>query len=165
MTSSPYEEIFKKLNDSQVRYLTVGGFAVVLHGHLRTTSDIDLVLSLDKENTLSAIQVLESLGFRPRPPVPFKDFSDENRRKQWISEKGLTVFSIFSAKFPGMEIDLFVEEPFDFDVYYKRSEKVKLFTTFAQVISVDDLIEMKRKVGRPLDLEDVKVLESNREQK
>jgi len=37
-----FEPVLKILNDAGVRYLIVGGVAVVLHGFLRTTGDLDL---------------------------------------------------------------------------------------------------------------------------
>lgn len=43
---SAIESVLKALNDSGVRYLVVGGIAVVMHGHLRTTADLDLVVDL-----------------------------------------------------------------------------------------------------------------------
>jgi hypothetical protein len=38
------------LEEAQVRYLVVGGVAVVLHGHLRVTADLDLVVQLTPDN-------------------------------------------------------------------------------------------------------------------
>jgi hypothetical protein len=37
----PIETVLATLNEAGVRYLVVGGVAVVLHGHLRTTADLD----------------------------------------------------------------------------------------------------------------------------
>lgn len=39
-----YEEIIRKLNDAGVRYAIVGGMAVNLHGHIRMTADLDIIL-------------------------------------------------------------------------------------------------------------------------
>ena len=39
------EQVLSALNASRVRYLVVGGVAVVLHGHLRATADLDLSIS------------------------------------------------------------------------------------------------------------------------
>jgi ABC-type tungstate transport system permease subunit len=41
---SLFEPVFEALNGAQVRYVVVGGFATVLHGHARLTADIDLVI-------------------------------------------------------------------------------------------------------------------------
>lgn len=63
------ERALQALNSAGVRYLVVGGVAVVLHGHLRTTADLDLVVQLERENVLKAVRALAGLGYRPRAPV------------------------------------------------------------------------------------------------
>ena len=37
-----FKELLRSLNDEHVRYLVVVGYAVILHGHPRTTIDLDL---------------------------------------------------------------------------------------------------------------------------
>ncbi len=44
--------IIKSLNEEKVDYIIIGGYAVILHGFLRATEDIDIVLKLTKENIL-----------------------------------------------------------------------------------------------------------------
>ena len=160
MAPHPIEQVLAALNAEEVRYLVVGGVAVVLHGHLRTTADLDLVVALAGENARKAMAALGRLGFQPRAPVPVEDFAEEGKRRAWIEEKGLTVFSLWSARVPGLEVDLFVEEPFDFDAAYARAVRVTLDTTTAAVASLEDLLRLKRAAGRPQDLADVEALEA-----
>lgn len=141
-----------------VRYLVVGGVAVVLHGHLRTTADLDLVVQLDPDNARRAIGALSRLGYRARAPVPAEAFADASARAAWKDEKGLTVFSLWSDRFPALEVDLFVEEPFAFDEAYARAARVPLDTTTVSVVSMADLIALKEAAGRPVDLSDVEAL-------
>lgn len=42
------EQVSEALNRARVRYLVVGGVAVALHGYLRTTADLDLVVQLSR---------------------------------------------------------------------------------------------------------------------
>jgi Nucleotidyl transferase of unknown function (DUF2204) len=42
--------ICRSLNREGVRYLLIGGFAVILHGLVRTTKDIDLLIDPSEEN-------------------------------------------------------------------------------------------------------------------
>ena len=146
------------LNDAGVRSLVVGGVAVVLHGHLRTTADLDLVLELEPENVRAAIAVLAGEGYRPRAPVLIEDFADPATRRSWIEEKNLEVFSLWHPDRPGCEIDLFVTEPFDFSTVYARRIDVRIERARAPVIALDDLIALKRAAGRNRDLEDVQAL-------
>jgi len=54
--------IFRALNDADVHYLIVGGLAVVAHGYVRFTQDIDLVIQLERENVLRAMNALTAIG-------------------------------------------------------------------------------------------------------
>lgn len=152
--------IFQALEAAEVRYLVVGGVAVVMHGHPRFTADLDLVVSLDSANALAAVRALGTLGYRPRAPVPAEQFADADVRRTWIAEKGLTVFSLWSPDHPGTDVDLFVDEPFAFEVSYARGVRADLGTTQAMVVSLEDLVELKRRAGRPRDLEDIAALEA-----
>jgi predicted nucleotidyltransferase len=143
VTAHPIEQVLEALERGGVRYLVVGGVAVVLHGHLRTTADLDLA----------------SLGFTPRAPVPAEQFADAAVRQGWIEEKGLTVFTLWSERQPGLEVDLFVSEPFDFEAAWSRRVTVQLDSTRATVAGLDDLLALKRSAGRPQDLADVAALE------
>lgn len=157
------EGILDALNRVHVRYLVVGGVAVVLHGYLRTTADLDLVIQLERENLRRAMNALSELRYRPRAPVPAEAFAEQPIREQWIREKGLQVFSLWSPAHPTLEIDLFVSEPFDFDAVYARALRVPLEKTEAIVIALEDLIALKKQVGRPRDQEDIAALESLRD--
>lgn len=154
------ERVLERLNEEQVRYLVVGGVAVVLHGYLRTTADLDLVIDLREENVRRALRALESLGYRPRAPVAASDFADPATRESWVREKGLEVFSLWSDGFPGLEVDLFVREPFDFAAVYSAVDPVQLARTAVRVVPRPLLIDMKRRTGRPRDLEDIAALQA-----
>lgn len=152
------EWVLTALEREGVRYLVVGGVAVVLHGHLRTTLDLDLVLQLDRDNLERALKAFADLGFQPQAPVPLHSFADRRNRESWRREKNMTVFSLWHADHPGFAVDLFVEEPFDFDAVYRRALRVPLQGLQATVVSRDDLVAMKRATGRAQDLEDVAAL-------
>lgn len=158
MTAHPIEQVLSALNTNGVRYLVVGGVAVVLHGHLRTTADLDLVVSLEPANARRAIQALTGLGYRPRAPVAAERFADAAERAAWIAEKGLTIFSLWSDRLPSLEVDLFVHEPFDFEQAWERRVTVSLDTTTATVVPLQDLLALKREARRPQDLADVEAL-------
>jgi hypothetical protein len=138
----------------------VGGVAVVLHGHPRFTADLDLVLALDAVNVRAAIAALSELGYRPRAPVRAEDLADPDQRADWIRNKGMIVFSLASPAHPTTEVDLFVEEPFPFEAAYRRASWTDLGETRVPVASISDLVEMKRRAGRPQDLEDVRQLDA-----
>lgn len=157
-----FDQIFTALNDAGVRYLVVGGVAVVIHGHPRMTADLDLVVEFTPENTLRATHALESIGYQPRLPVKFSQFADEKTREAWIVEKGMMVFSLWNPKIPATEIDLFAREPFDFIEAFARALHVEIGEIKVSVASIADLIILKEKAGRTKDLEDIEALKSIR---
>ena len=157
-TENDFDLVFAALAKRQVRYLVVGGVAVVLHGVPRFTADLDLVLALDPANVLAALDALAGLAYRPRAPVSLQDFADPASRRDWIEDKGLTVFSLWSPDHPATEIDLFIEEPFPFDEVFARATRVDLGANQVAVASIADLVELKRRADRPRDREDVERL-------
>lgn len=165
MEQRSVEAIARALNEADVRYLVVGGLAVVAHGHVRLTADVDLVLDPDPVALTRAIQALSSLGYRPRAPVPFEAFADPMQRAAWVRDKGITVFSLQSPDHKATEVDLFVETPFDFDSTFLRGVTLEVAKGVpATFVSVQDLIAMKRESGRPQDREDVAALLALREE-
>lgn len=159
------EAIVRALERAPCRYLIAGGLAVVAHGHVRFTADIDLVLDPSPESLGRAIAALEGLGYRPRAPVPFERFADPAARAAWVRDKGLTVFSAASPEHPSTELDLFVEPPFDFERAYGRARRLELAPGLvATFVGLADLLEMKRRAGRPQDLVDVEALRALHEE-
>jgi hypothetical protein len=157
------ETIAQALEHAGVRYLIAGGLAVVAHGFVRFTADLDLVLDPDPGALRAAVTALDGLGYRPRAPVAFEEFADRAMRARWASEKGMSVFSAASPAHPATEIDLFLEPPFDFEAAHARAERFELSPgVSATFVSLADLLAMKRAVGRPQDLQDVAALEALR---
>ena len=109
------DALARALESANARYLIVGGMAVVAHGYVRLTVDLDIVLDPEPAALARALEALSNLGYRPRAPVPIEAFADAEHRKRWASETGLAVFSLFSPEHNRTELDLFLECPFDFE--------------------------------------------------
>jgi hypothetical protein len=155
-----FRPVFSALKSQGVRYVAVGGLAVVLHGFARLTADIDLILDLEPDNARRAIEGLVAAGLVPRPPVDAYDFCDERIRRTWIEEKGMRVFSLWAPMNPMLEVDLFVESPVPFPDLWDRSVLVEAGDISIRIASIKDLIALKRVAGRALDLEDIAALTS-----
>lgn len=153
------ERVLRALEAAGVRYLVVGGVAVVLHGHPRFTADLDLAIALEPANVHAAFAALAGLGYRPRVPVSAALFADTGERQRLVLEKSLTVLSFASPELPMTEVDVFADPPFAFDETWDRATVVDLGEVPVRVVSIRDVVAMKRRVGRPKDLEDVAMLE------
>jgi hypothetical protein len=84
---SLFEPIIDAMNRADVRYVVVGGVAVVLHGYARLTADLDLAVDLAPVEAAKAIDVLVDLGLVPTVPVDPSGFADPLVRAAWVSEK------------------------------------------------------------------------------
>lgn len=153
------EAVVRALNTANVRYLVAGGLAVVAHGHLRFTADVDLILDLEEPNVARAIAALQGLGYRPRAPVAFEDFADAGKRAEWMRDRNIVVFSVYSPAHEATEIDLFVEPPMEFEAAYRGAARLDVAPgVTATFLGRHDLIRLKREAGRPQDLLDVEML-------
>lgn len=148
-------KLFSDLNSKNIRYLVAGGVAVNLYGIERATGDIDIVVHLERHNIERFAEAMKELGFRPKAPVKIEDFADEGKRKEWVQEKDMKVFSIYDPKNPFFLLDVFVEEPFDFNTVYKERRMMKAGKVVIPVVPIRRLIEMKKKADRPQDRADV----------
>ena len=159
MKLTSVEAIVGALNAAGVRYLVAGGLAVNAHGYLRFTKDVDLVLSLDRDNILRALTALSALGYAPTIPVTAEQFADPKVRRSWIQEKNMRVFQLWSDHHRETPIDLFVEEPFDF-IEEDSQALVKQLSGAGEVrfVSLRSLIRMKETADRPQDRIDVEHL-------
>ncbi len=63
MLNEDFKEFIQSLNDNQVRYLVVGGYAVALHGYPRYTEGIDIWIELSPANAGRIIRALEQFSF------------------------------------------------------------------------------------------------------
>jgi hypothetical protein len=163
MEFSHMEQIFGALNDAQVRYLVVGGLAVIAHGYLRYTNDLDLVIELDDANVRRAMEVLTALGYRAKVPVDAVEFANPLTRASWILDKGMRVFQLVSERFAREPIDVFVKEPFNVRAELATCEWLPVGPTLKiPVVSRRQLLAMKQEAGRPKDLLDIEYLEKLR---
>jgi len=152
MKVASLETIFSALQKAEVRYLVVGGLAVIAHGYTRLTQDIDLVLDFSPDSLSRALTALESLGYRPLVPVKLRDFGDAALREQWKDEKNMKVFQVVSDVYPDAPIDLFITEPFAFGVEYARAKWYALSNEIEiPVVSLPALMAMKAAAGRDHD--------------
>jgi hypothetical protein len=153
-----FEPIFAALDAAGVRYVVVGGVAVVLHGHARFTADLDIAIDLSPDGTRDAMAALGGLGLRPRLPVSAGDFADPEIRAGWVRERGMQVFSLYDPGEPLRSVDVFVENPIAFEDLWARSEVVELEGVQTRIASIADLIELKRRADRPQDRTDIDAL-------
>ena len=159
MKLASFEAITKALNTAGVRYLVAGGMAVNAHGYVRLTQDVDLVIQLESRNVRSALDALGSLGYRPTAPVTPAAFAEPEQRARWIEEKRMLVLNLQSDPHRETPVDVFVSEPFDFDLEYEAALKGEVAPGLTvRFVSIPTLIAMKTLANRPRDVDDIQHL-------
>ena len=146
------ERLVKALNQQKIPYAIVGGVAVALHGAPRGTIDIDIVIKHTARVFKSVETCLKGLGFLPRLPVTANEvfsFKDE-----YISRRNLIAWSFYNPTNPLEVIDIILTH----DLSDMKTVNKRMGPSTLKVLAVEDLINMKKKSGRPQDIEDIKVL-------
>ena len=150
------EKICGALRDAGVRYAIVGGYAVALHGAVRGTLDIDVVVRWTRAALIRAEAALNAIGLVSRLPVTAREVYDF--RDEYIRNRNLTAWNFSNPDDLLEQVDIIITD----DLAGKRTKTVALPTGPVHVLSVPDLIAMKRRSGQPQDLEDVRALEKLR---
>lgn len=155
-----FKQAIAALSESGARYCVVGGFAVSLHGIPRMTYDLDIVVLLDLANLKRVDGALRSLGLAPRAPVELADLADDGVRREWLTDRNLMALSYGDPADPLREVDVLVSPPVDSVLkLVTRAKLVAVGNLTVPLVAISDLIEMKRRAGRPQDLADVAHLE------
>lgn len=151
-------ELLNHFQDSHFDFVIAGRVAAALHGGSRVTFDLDVVPNLAPDSWSATVDLLWSLGVRPRIPEPLERIRDAEQVRRWQNEKGMLALN-FRTPDGSAEVELLVSESSRFDALRKSADTVTVAGRTFFVASIDDLIAMKRKAGRPQDLLDIAQLQ------
>ena len=140
-------DFLELLNKNEVEYLLVGGYAVILHGYIRSTGDMDLWVKKSKDNYLKIKKAYNDFG---APMFPESHFL-ETELDVWSIGKEPSKIEILT-NVHGLEFDESFKNCNWFDL-----EKIKI-----PYIYFDDLIKNKLATGRYKDLADVEQLKKKK---
>jgi len=131
------------LNGTGSHYLVIGGIACVLHGYVRATTDLDILIERTKDNAERVLAALSTIGY---------GFVRELTPEEIL---GRPVFIIGDDP----QVDIFtVAWSVRYEQAIARSSVVEIEGVPIPLIGIDDLIASKR-TDRPLDAADVEALE------
>ncbi len=153
-----YLELFSALHLQQVRYLICGGLAVNIYGIPRMTADIDLLLGFDENNLERFGKVTEQLLFRSHIPVELNALLDEGKRLEIIKSKNLVAYSFYNETANYMNLDVLIDVPFSFKKLWEERETRKVKDFEIQIVSLENLIAMKKYANRHQDKQDILML-------
>jgi hypothetical protein len=146
---SGFGQILDDLNRAGVRYVLIGGIALIRHGVVRATRDVDVILAPEPENIerLRAL-IVEWPATRPDgSPVP---------------DDAVAPGRTIHLATPHGELDLLAERlpPLSFAELSIHAETRRVDGVEALICSLADLVALKRIAGRGRDLVDLQDLEA-----
>src|SRR5687768_11581444 len=147
-------EFIRLLQEHAVRYLIVGGEAVIYHGYARFTGDVDFFYALDGDNPERLFKALQEFWSGNIPSV---DSADDLKQAGYIIQFGR----------PPNRIDLLSSvDGVEFEEAWNGREIVGIEGTpvplSSSFLSLEMLMRNKRASGRPKDLDDLAFLEKAR---
>ena len=144
--SSDFREFLQALNDQEVEYILVGGFAVILHGYQRVTGDMDIWVNRTEENYIRIKAAFDQFG------MPVFDMSREN----FLFEKSMDVFR-FGRRPNAIDIMLSVKG-LQFSECFEIAKWFEDDGLQIKVLHINHLRQAKKEAGRFKDFDDLEHL-------
>ncbi|MBI4663345.1 MAG: nucleotidyltransferase [Verrucomicrobia bacterium] len=136
--------MLNSLNSSGVEYLLVGGYAVIFHGYVRTTGDMDIWIAVNPDNAAKAEAAIRSLGFN----LPWL-------KPELLLQRG----SVLRIGQEPLRFDIINDiDGVTFAECFSRRVEAEIDGVKVNVISLSDLKANKKASGRHKDLADLDYL-------
>jgi hypothetical protein len=142
--NSDFKDLLKAFSEEEVRYLVVGGYAFAEHVEPRYTKDLDVWIERTVENVERVLAALLSFG------APLRELSKDDL---------LSPGTFYQIGLPPNRIDIITQlEEMDFAECWNRRKTGQIGELAVEYISATDLMENKKRTGRPHDLADLEHL-------
>ena len=140
------QTLFASFQKHDVKYLVIGGIAAVLYGVPRATFDLDVLIEPSAQNAEPLLKAMIDAGLGTASLTTVKD----------VLSKEITIFT------DRIRLDVQTSTPgLVFEDAWARRVTMNYKGQALEVVSLRDLIASKRAAGRDVDLQDVRMLESN----
>jgi hypothetical protein len=142
--NSDFKELLQYLNENQVKYLIIGGFAVIKYTEPRYTKDIDIWVEASEKNAKLLFKALDKFG------APLDNLTADD-----LAHPG----TLFIMGVPPNRVDIITRlKGLRFSSAWKKRVISKVRNLELCFISKEDLIKAKQLAGRPQDLIDLRNL-------
>ena len=147
LVNSDFKELLSIFNDKNVKYLVIGGYAVIKYAEPRYTKDLDLWVKPDTDNAQAVFSALRLFG-APLSGLTVEDFAHEGH--------------FYQMGVAPVRVDILMSIPgLDFDEAWEQRAEVDFEGVLVPFIAKRHLIISKRAAGRPQDLLDADALEQS----
>lgn len=138
-----FRDFIQAINDNNVNYVLVGGYSVIFHGYSRTTGDMDIWVQRNPENYQKLISAFKQFG------MSVFDMTEDNFLNH-------PTWDVFSFGVPPVCIDIMIDvKGLNFNDCYTNSQLFIDDELQVRVLSMNDLLEAKKKANRPKDIDDI----------
>jgi len=139
-----FRDFLKLLEDEEVDYLLIGGYAVGYYGYPRATADMDVWIAVNPRNAEKAVRVLARFGMKA-PSVNVDLFLDKGK--------------VIRMGVPPMRLEIQTDiSGVEFAACFARRRRVDMGGVEVNLIDIEDLKINKRASGRHKDLDDLEHL-------
>jgi hypothetical protein len=140
-----FRDFIEALNKSEVEYVLVGGMAVILHGYVRGTGDMDVWINKTKDNYQKLTTAFHKFG------MPVFDMTED----KFLSEQ----FDVWGFGVPPVKIEVMTAvKGLHFDETYQMAEFYDDNGLIVRFLHLKHLIKAKKAAGRYKDLDDIEQL-------
>lgn len=137
-------DVFASFQKHDVKYMVIGGIAAILYGVPRATFDLDILIEATIENAQKLLDALLDAKFGTASLASAQELTDME----------ITIFE------DRVRIDVQTSTPgIDFEKAWKSRQIMNYHGQDFFVVSKEDLVASKRAAGQKVDLEDVRLLE------
>jgi hypothetical protein len=144
-----FRDFIQALNDKNVEYILVGGYAVILHGYRRVTGDMDIWVNRTKENYARLIKAFSQFG------LPVFDMTEE----RFLD---VDTADVFTFGRPPVSIDIITElKGVEFKDAFSHAIQFDENGLLIRFLHLNNLIQAKKAAGRHKDLDDLEKLTSS----
>ena len=142
-----FKDFIYFLNQNEVEYIVVGGYAVIIRGYSRSTGYIDIWVNKTEENYIKLQKAIKEFRL---PDIAIK-------KEEFFSDN----FDVFAFGKPPFAIELMTAvKGLDFISTYNNSTIEQINETPVRIIHLQNLLEAKKAAGRSKDLNDIENLPS-----
>ena len=154
--STDFAGILALLHREGVRFVLIGGLAMMSHGSAHVTQDIDVAYATDSDNVAKLAQALNKVQARLRGVPADLPFILDARK--FRNTQNLTLDTALGS----LDVLGHVSGAEEFNRLWERALDMEIFGTPVRVASLEDLIAMKRVANRPKDRNHLLELEALR---
>ena len=143
-----FRDFIQAMNNHNVEYILVGGYAVILHGYRRVTGDMDIWVNRTEENYSKLSQAFAEFG------LPLFDMTES----KFLDTDAADVFSYGR---PPVSIDIITKlKGVEFNDAFRQVQVFNEEGLEIRFLHLNNLIEAKKAAGRHKDLDDIEKLTS-----